>query len=147
MLDRIRFPQLVNVSNETKNFIWIGWGIMVASGIVLISFKGMIDNLMIIKLFFVALIGVNGFFLHRLHKKLSEYKKVAHVPNVTMFHLGLALFISQLSWWSALIIGFLHRHVKSVINWPTYPVLTCFFIVAALVIIWQIGERVLKEDK
>lgn len=147
ILDRIRFPQLVSVSNETKNFIWIGWGIMVASGTILILFKGTIDNLMIIKLFFVALIGVNGFFLHRLHNKVHQYKKGDHVPNVTMFRLVLALFISQLSWWSAFIIGFLHRHVQSIIDWPAYPILTCFLIVAGLIIIWQIGERILKEKK
>ncbi|GAB4232483.1 MAG: hypothetical protein Tsb0021_11210 [Chlamydiales bacterium] len=145
IFDRIKFPQVVRVSNETKNFIWLGWGLMVASGIPMIYFKGEIDNLMMIKLFFVVLIGINGIFLHQLHERVQGYKKGDNVPKLIMFRLMLALFISQLAWWGAFTIGFLHRHVQSVINWPPYPYLVCISIVAGLIVIWQIGERILKE--
>jgi len=146
VFDRIRFPHVVRVSNETKNFIWIGWGLMVVSGVFLIYYKGQIDDLMTIKLFFVALIGVNGLFLHRLQGRVEGYKKGDNVPNLMMFRLMLALFISQLAWWGAFIIGFMHRHVQSVINWPPYPYLTCAAILGALLLIWRIGERVFKEQ-
>lgn len=145
VFDRVRFPQIVRVGGVTENFIWIGWGIMIAAGIPLALMKGYVDNLMIIKLFFVALIGVNGIFLNRLHKQLIGYEKAVHVPKITMFRLMLALFVSQLSWWSALVIGFLHRHVQSVIEWPDSPWTYCFLILGVLLLIWQVGEKLLVE--
>ncbi|MGD2169302.1 MAG: hypothetical protein PVI40_03580 [Chlamydiota bacterium] len=147
IFNRIRFPHLVSISNETKNFIWLGWVIMIMSGIPLIYLKGEIDNLMVIKLFFVALIGINGVFLHKIHEKIQNYKKGEHVPNITMFHLVLGLFISQLAWWCALAIGFVHRHIQSVINWPPFPFLVCISIAVGLIIIWKVGERVFNEKK
>lgn len=145
IFDRIHFPQVVRLSNETKNFIWAGWGVMILSGIPMIYLKGEIDNLMTLKLFFVALIGVNGAFLHKLHGQVAKYKKGDHVPNITMFRLMLALFVSQLAWWSAFTIGFLHRHVQDVFNWPHYPYLVCLAIALILILVWQVGERLLRS--
>lgn len=144
--DRVRFTQLVSVSSITQKFIWIGWFGMVAAGIPLIIFKGEIDNLMVIKLFFVGLIGLNGILLDSLHKKVEGYTKGEHVPNTFMFRLMLSLFISQLGWWGALLIGFLHRHVKSVINWPEdNPWIIPLIIVTVLLIIWIGGNAFFKK--
>ncbi len=142
--DRVRFTQVISVSGVTEKFIWAGWIGMVAAGIPLIILKGEIDNLMTIKLFFVALIGINGILLHFLHKKVEKYKKGDHVPNLFMFRLVLSLFVSQLSWWSALLIGFLHRHVTSIINWPDMPWLVSGLILGAFLIIWGLGEIYFK---
>jgi hypothetical protein len=142
--DRVRFTQVISVSGVTEKFIWAGWIGMVAAGIPLIILKGEIDNLMTIKLFFVALIGINGILLHFLHKKVGIYKKGDHVPNLFMFRLVLSLFVSQLSWWSALLIGFLHRHVTSIINWPDMPWLVSGLILGAFLIIWGLGEIYFK---
>lgn len=117
---------------------------MVAAGIPLIILKGEMDNLMIIKLFFVALIGINGLLLHFLHKKVGKYKKGEHVPNLFMFRLMLSLFVSQISWWGALLIGFLHRHVSTIINWPDMPWFGSGLILGALLIIWGGGEIFFK---
>ncbi len=145
IFNRIRFPQVVRVGGVTENFIWWGWGLMVAAGIPLIFLKGEIDNLMIIKLFFVALIGINGILLHRLQKKLKDYNQDDTVPNIVIFRLTTTLAVSQLGWWGAFTIGFLHRHVQSVIEWPAHPVLVCAGILAAIFIIWIAGEASFGE--
>jgi hypothetical protein len=145
--DRVRFTHLVRVSAITKKFIWAGWLGMVASGIPLILHKGEVDNLMVIKLFFVAVVGLNGILLHSLHKKVEGYSKGKNVPNAFMFQLMLSLFISQLAWWGALIIGFLHRHVQSVIEWPPHPWpwLIPICILTVLVLLWYGGTAVFKK--
>lgn len=143
--DRVRFTQLTSVSGVTQKFIWAGWIGMVAAGIPLIILKGEIDNLMIVKLSFVALIGINGVPLHFLHKKVEKYKKGEHVPSLFMFRLMLSLFVSQLGWWSALLIGFMHRHVSTIINWPDNPWIVFMLILAVLLIIWAGGEAFFKN--
>lgn len=143
--NRVRFPQLVRVSGVTEKFIWAGWGTMVAAGIPLAILKGVIDELMTIKLFFVVLIGVNGVLLHFLHKRVEGYKEGDDVPLLVMFRLFLALTVSQISWWSAFSIGFLHRHVQSIINYPDNPWLVIGIIIAALLVIWAAGEAILRN--
>ncbi|MDR7127784.1 hypothetical protein J2X69_000112 [Algoriphagus sp. 4150] len=145
--DHVRFTQLISVSGVTQKFIWAGWIGMVAAGIPLAILKGEVDNLMIIKLFFVAIIGINGLLLHYLQKKVAIYKKGDHVPNLFMFRLIFSLFVSQLSWWSALLIGFLHRHVSTVINWPEIPWLVSGLILATLLVIWGAGELLFKAKE
>ncbi len=142
--DRVRFPDLVQVSGITEKFIWAGWGTMVAAGIPLILLKGFVDELMIVKLFFVGLIGLNGIPLHFLHKRIENIDEGEHVPGIVMFRLSLTLAVSQLGWWSAMTIGFLHRHVQSVITWPDSPWLVSGLILAAILLIWAVGEVALR---
>lgn len=145
--DQERFPQVVRVSGVTEKFIWAGWGLMVAAGIPLLVLKGVIDNLLIVKLFFVALIGLNGIPLYTLQKQVRGYEEGDDVPTLTLFRLTLSLFVSQLAWWSAVLIGFLHRHVQSVIEWPDAPWLLIGFVVAALLIIWAGGEALIERNR
>jgi hypothetical protein len=145
--DRVRFPQVVRISGVTEKFIWTGWTLMVAAGIPLLILKGEIDNLMIVKLFFVALIGLNGIPLHVLQKKVRGYKEGDDVPTLILFRLTFSLFISQLAWWSAVLIGFLHRHVQTVIEWPDRPWLLIGLVVAALLALWAIGEWLIRRKK
>ena len=144
---RTRFPQVVRVSGVTEKFIWAGWGLMVAAGIPLLILKGVIDNLLIVKLFFVALIGLNGIPLHLLQKKVRGYEEGDDVPTLNLFRLAFALFVSQLAWWSAVLIGFLHRHVQTVIEWPDAPWLMIGLIVAALLAIWASGEVLIRRNR
>ncbi len=143
--DRVRFSQVIRVSGVTEWFIWIGWGGMVAAGIPLLILKGEIDNLLIIKLFFVVLIGLNGIPLHLLHKKVSKFEEGDEVPRVFMFRLILCLLISQLGWWGAVTIGFMHRHVQTIINWPDVPWLVIALILAGILVVWVSGEALLKK--
>lgn len=147
MRDRVRFNQIVNVSGVTEKFIWAGWGGMVAAGIPLIILKGEVDNLMIIKLAFVAIIGINGVPLHLLQKKLTEFKDDDVVPAIFIFRLGLTITVSQVGWWGAVLIGFLHRHVSTIIQWPDSPWLYIGLIIAGFLVIWVIGEILLKQKK
>ncbi len=142
---RVSFPQVTKVSGVTARFIWVGWGGMVAAGIPLILLKGMVDDLMIVKLFLVAVIGVNGVLLHLLHKRVEHYKEGEDVPPVLMFRLTLSLLVSQLAWWGALLIGFLHRHVQSVISWPDTPWLACALALASVLLLWAGGEAAMKR--
>lgn len=145
--DRVRFKQIIRVSSVTKNFIWIGWAGMVAAGIPLIIMKGEIDNLMIIKIAFVILIGLNGIPLHFIQKKLQEYKDEDVVPGIFIFRLILSITVSQIGWWGAIVIGFLHRHVWPVIEWPDQPWLFIGLFLAGLLIVWVTGEMVLKQKE
>lgn len=145
--DRERFTQVVRVSGVTEKFIWAGWGLMVAAGIPLLVIKGEMDNLLIVKLFFVAVIGLNGFVLHLLHKMVRGYTEGEDVPTLTLFRLSLALLVSQLSWWSAVMIGFLHRHVQTIIEWPDSPWLLIGIVIAALLILWGGGETLIRKNR
>ncbi len=145
--DRVRFPQVVRVSGVTEWFIWAGWGIMVAAGIPLLVLKGVIDNLLIVKLFFVALIGINGTLLHVLQKKVRGYEVGDDVPTLILFRLSLSLFVSQLGWWGAVLIGFLHRHVQTIIEWPDAPWLMIGLILAALLTLWASGEVLIRRNR
>lgn len=145
--DRVRFPQLISVSSVTQKFIWAGWGIMVLAGIPLILMKGAVDNLMIIKLFLVAVIGLNGIWLHFLHRRVEGYHEGDHVPRVVMFRLVLSLTISQIGWWGALTIGFLHRHVQSIINVPENPWLYCAGFLVLLILTLLGGDALLKRSR
>lgn len=145
--DRVRFNEIIDVSSVTEKFIWIGWTGMVAAGIPMIIMKGQIDNLMWIKIALVVLIGLNGVPLHLIQKKLQDYKEAEVVPGVFIFRLMLSITISQIGWWGAVIIGFLHRHVSTIIEWPDRPWLFIGIFLAGLLIIWITGEIVLKQKK
>ena len=147
MRNRVRFNQIVKVSGVTEKFIWIGWAGMVAVGIPLIIMKGEVDNLMIIKLVFVAIIGINGYPLHLLQKKMAEFTDQDVVPGVFIFRLMLSITLSQIGWWGAVIIGFLHRHIWSIIEWPDQPWLFVGIFIAAFLAIWAVGETFLKNKK
>ncbi len=147
ILDRARFNQIVEVSGDTEKFIWAGWAGMVAVGIPLIILKGEIDNLMVIKLAFAGLIGINGIPLHLLQKKLGEFTDQDVVPGIFIFRLSLAIAISQIAWWGAILIGFLHRHVSTIIEWPNQPWLYVGIMIAGFLVIWLLGELILKQKK
>lgn len=145
MFDRVRFNQIVKVSGVTEKFIMTGWLGMVATGIPMIIMKGEIDNLMAIKIALVVLVGLNGYPLHILQKKVREYKEDSVVPAIHIFRLSLALTISQIGWWGAILIGFMHRHVESIINWPDQPWIYVGSLIAGFLIIWGIGEMIFKQ--
>lgn len=147
MLDRVRFNQIVKVSSVTEKFIWTGWAGMVAVGIPMIIMKGEVDNLMIMKLLFVGLVGLNGYPLHLLQKKMKEFKEEDVVPGIFIFRLTLSITLSQIGWWGALLIGFLHRHVQTIIEWPEQPWLYIGLFIAGFLVIWGIGEMILKQKK
>src|SRR3989338_592845 len=144
LFGRIKLQFLGKVAGITQALIWIGWSGLVLSGIGLILHKGYIDNLTIIKLFFVVLLGFNGIFLHYLKHALKEFEKTNKITNIFKFRMGLATSISQMGWWGAIFIGFIHRHWQHYIPWPSNPYIYIIGIIALIGIISLSGEIILK---
>lgn len=141
---KVKLALVNRVAHVTQRLIWLGWGGLVLSGIGLIYLKGSVDNLTLIKLFLVAALGVNGIFLHYI-KKSMEHIRDGRPDRLEMFRIGLATVISQIGWWGAVVIGFLHRHWRHSIPWPENPwfvisVLTAVFLGAAFT-----GELLLRH--
>ncbi len=138
MLKKVSMKTVSTVAHHTEKLIWLGWGGLVVSGVGLITIKGSIDNLTLIKLFFVAMIGVNGLFLHAI-KKMSDRIGDGPMPNSIKFRVGLASLVSQLGWWGAMSIGFIHRHWRHSIAWPENPILYIVVISSAIILVGLIG--------
>lgn len=133
------------VADVTQRLIWIGWTTMVFSGIGLITLKGYVDNLTKIKIFFVLMVGVNGIYLHFIKKSTQHLGDHDRMTALQQFRITLASVISQVGWWGALMIGFVHRHVEHNIVWPADPWPYIVGIAAVFVLAGSLGEIVLKE--
>ena len=94
------YRQVVAVSGVTEKFVWIGWSLMVAAGIPLLVIKGQIDNLMWIKLFFVALIGVNGLALSLVQSAPVTSDQAMSSRRVSWSGRRSRSFVSQIGWWA-----------------------------------------------
>jgi hypothetical protein len=145
--DRVRFRQVIRVSTVTEKFIWLGWLGLVATGVPLLMMIGEISNLTIVKLFFVTLVGVNGVVLHFLQQRVKVYKEGDDVPNIFMFRLILALNVSQLGWWGAVVIGFLNSQMEATIAWPDNPWLVIGAILAGILVVAASGEALMRAKK
>ncbi|MCH8512030.1 MAG: hypothetical protein LAT83_10315 [Kiritimatiellae bacterium] len=144
MRDHIRFKQIVHVSGITGYFVWAGWFGMILTGVPLALLKGHVDALMILKFFFVLLIGLNGILLHLHQRRLQSFASEDEVSDLFMFRLGYSLFVSQVGWWGAILIGFLHRHIWTTITWPPQPWLAVGLILAGLLALRAVGELYFK---
>jgi hypothetical protein len=145
VLKKAKLHTVDKVATITQKLIWIGWGGLVLSGIGLISFKGYIDNLTWIKLFFVALLGLNGLYLHIIKRGIVSFLDGKPISDLFRFRIVLASVVSQVGWWGAIIIGFLHRQWSHTINWPQNPALYIGLIAAAIFLIALVGELKLKN--
>jgi membrane-associated protease RseP (regulator of RpoE activity) len=143
----ITLERVNSVAAVTQRLIWIGWGGLVFSGLFLITMKGYVDNLTKIKLFFVLMIGLNGIFLHFIKKGLERLKDQEKVPALYMFRIALASTISQLGWWGALSIGFVHRHWEHNIPWPPDPFIYIGVIILLIGLVALVGESLLAKKR
>jgi hypothetical protein len=144
LLRKTTLETVVRVAHTTQMLIWVGWIGLVCSGLFLITTKGFVDNLTAIKLFFVVMLGLNGVALHFLKRGFEKYEKQDWVPAIYKFRIGLTSAVSQLGWWGALSIGFLHRHWRHEINWPENPWLVMGGILVIFIGVLLIGEIKLK---
>lgn len=140
LMKRVPLSLTTRVADVTGRLVWIGWGGLVVSGIVLITQKGFVDNLMLIKLFFVAMLGVNGILLHKIKKQMQKAGGETLAPELR-FQIGFASFVSQLGWWGAIAIGFIHNNWQSTIDWPPHPVYVILAIALMLVAAGFAGVR------
>lgn len=147
IIRRARMPFIIKVADVTQRLIWIGWILLVISGVGLITLKGHLDALTWIKLFLVGLIGLNGIFLHFIKKTYERLHSARHVPAISLFRIGLATAISQFGWWGALLIGFAHRHISHQISWPISPAPFIVTTLLILICLWLLGELIFGNKK
>jgi hypothetical protein len=132
MRGRISVRRLVSIATVTQPVIWLGWGGLVLSGPFLLYAKGFIDGLTWLKIFFVLMIGVNGISLHHIRNSLHEMADFADIPRLQKYRIAVVSVVSQVGWWGAIIIGFMHRHISSRWDWPTDP----FPLMFGIAVVW-----------
>jgi hypothetical protein len=134
------------VAEITQRLIWLGFVLLVATGIPMLVMKGTVSDLTKIKLFLVLMVGFNGVFLHFIKKSLDALgEAVENVPSKIVFRITLASTISQLGWWGATLIGFLNRQVHLKPAWASnYPMIigVIIFLIGLAAIV---GETVTKK--
>ncbi len=145
LLKKIPLERVTKTAEITQRLIWIGWSGLVLSGTGLILMKGFVDELTMIKLFFVALLGLNGIFLHTIKKSMEKLANPNEITPTIMFRTALASTISQMGWWGALIIGFVHRHIEHNIPYPKNPWIYMVGILLAISIVAIIGTLITRK--
>lgn len=146
LFKKVKLELVDNVANITQRLIWLGWFGLVITGTYMIVLKGSISNLTAVKLFFVALLGVNGINLHFLKKSFAHYLQTSIIPPVFYFRMGLASAISQLGWWGAIVIGFLNVRFPGKIAGPAHPEYFMVGILAVILVAVLVGETTLKKN-
>lgn len=144
---KVELSFVSRVATITQPIIWAGWLGLVASGIVLVTQKGYVDNLTIIKLFLVTAVGINGFFLDHIKYALKEVRDNELPSPLLRFRIALASIISQIGWWGAISIGFLHRHIEHYIPWPENPYAIIISFILLIPMIFLIGESLFGRRK
>jgi hypothetical protein len=108
------------VANITQRLIWLGFSLLVATGIPMLVMKGTFSDMTKIKMFLVLMVGLNGVFLHLIKKSMDALGDVQEVPARIIFRISLASTISQIGWWGATLIGFLNRQVRITPAWTEH---------------------------
>ena len=145
VLKKIKLETVNQTANITQKLIWLGWLGLVISGTILVVRRGSVSNITWIKIFFVAMLGVNGIFLHLIKKNFDKLKNMEHIPAIYKFRIALTSVISQVGWWGAIIIGFLNTKFRGQVPGPENPWIVMTGIAALFFIIWIIGESVLRK--
>jgi len=98
---------LLNFTGVTQPLIWLGYGGLIVSGLFLRP--NLHHVLTDIKLSGVVIVGLNGIYLHfiRLETKRLGDKKFVDTPLSYKLKSFWGISVSQLFWWTAIVIGFL----------------------------------------
>ncbi len=147
LLKKVKLSFVNQVANTTQPLIWIGWTGLVLTGIPLILMKDSISGLSTVKIFAVLMVGLNGVFLHLIKKSMASITNDMEMPNLAKFRITLATFVSQVGWWTAIVIGFLNNKLKSdapVIDHPFYIIIPVFISILGILIV---GELAMKGNK
>jgi hypothetical protein len=142
MFKKRTLSQFLGVADISQILVWLGWGGLAASGVPLLFLKGYVDPLIILKIFLVALLGINGLFLHSIKKDARKVGDEEKVPPFLFFRMVLSTGISMLGWWGALAIGFYHSHVEHVVPWPPSPWLWISILGGLLVVAYFAGKLI-----
>lgn len=147
VLKKTKLQTVNQTANITQRLIWLGWFGLVASGTTLVLMRGSISNITMVKVFFVAMLGLNGIFLHLIKKNFDKLADMENIPSIYKFRIALTSVISQTGWWGAIIIGFLNTKFRGQIPQPENPWCVMAIIAAVFFVVWVIGEIVLKRKK
>jgi hypothetical protein len=106
VLGRATFPEAVAATTKLHVPIWIGLFGLMASGALLSPDLG--SPTTVVKLALVAVLTANGVQAMALSRRMS---RVTESPPVDLLLWGAATsVISQICWWGAVVIGFLHAN-------------------------------------
>ncbi|HRH26943.1 MAG TPA: hypothetical protein PLZ99_02150 [Parcubacteria group bacterium] len=145
ILKKVKMSFVTQVANVTQRLIWLGYTGLVLTGIPLILMKESISGLSTIKIFAVILVGLNGVYLHFIKKSMGEVSDDTKVSSLTKFRITLATTISQVGWWTAIIIGFLNNKLKTSAPVIENPYNIILPIVTLVLVVGVLGEIVFKK--
>jgi cytochrome bd-type quinol oxidase subunit 2 len=99
---------VLKMSAIAQKIIWVSVVLLVVSGSILLPDQ--ISARTRIKLAAVVILIINGVLLDRLHKatEAAHQNKFSELPRALQLRSIVLISISQLTWWTAIIIGFLN---------------------------------------
>lgn len=139
--------EIFRVAAVTQALIWAGWALLVATGVPLLVMKGLVDDLVKLKIFLVALAGLNGLFLDRIKAEGRRVPDMTRPPARLLFRIGLGTAVSQLSWWGAMLIGFYHGNVEHVVRWPRKPGLWMAGTAVLILAAYGLGTVIFRDRR
>lgn len=145
VMKKVSLQTVNQTANITQRLIWLGWLGLVISGTILVVMRGSVSHITMVKIFFVAMLGVNGIFLHLIKKNFDKLIGATSIPPIYKFRIALTSTISQLGWWGAIVIGFLNTKFRGQIPQPENPWVYMVGIVSVFAIIFMLGETFIKK--
>lgn len=101
---RRSFGDVLRTAESALTPTWIGFTGLLISGMLL---HPQVTYLTTVKLLAVLVVGLNGIYAGTLAARLSRFHG-RRPPTSLLAGAGLATAVSQLAWWTAVIIGFLN---------------------------------------
>lgn len=145
LLKKAKLSFVQQVANTTQPLIWIGWSLLVLTGIPLLIMKGGVSGLSMIKIFAVLMLGVNGIYLHIIKKSMDSINENSVMPALAKFRITLASFVSQVGWWTAIVIGFLNNKLKDSAPKVEDPFAIIILVSIVIVFIATAGELIFRK--
>lgn len=107
MLGKKKLADVIAISSNAQPLIWLGYAGLITSGLFLHPDLG--KTRVVIKMIAVVLAGLNGVNLHFVQKRSKELasKTIKNVPFKFLVWSTVSISLSQLFWWTAIIVGFL----------------------------------------
>lgn len=106
MLGRRTLRDVIDTAGHCQSLIWVGYAGLVTSSLLLEPDPG--HGLTQVKLACVLIIAWNGLLVSSLHQRLLAIGDRKPAPRLIRLA-AISGGISQLGWWSAMVIGFINH--------------------------------------
>ncbi|GAA4026095.1 hypothetical protein GCM10023063_03470 [Arthrobacter methylotrophus] len=109
LIGRRGLAETIRLDGAATPLIWGGLAGMLASGVFLNA--NLSSTMTDVKLLAVLILTLNGIMLIPLMRRLAHLAPTASFRDLTLgqrFHMLACLAISQLCWWTAIVIGFIN---------------------------------------